>query len=88
MDLKIKGLNIACVAILATLIWLSEIYATEVRDKLNSVFYDLATITTSDFTIEVKLTETVWKKWLEHKESRPKNDKQRFRAYLRDKIEE
>ena len=62
-------------------------HATEVRNKLNKVFYDFATITTGDFTVELKLTEAVWKKWLEHKANRPKEDSRKFRAYLRDKIE-
>ena len=57
---NLKGLTIACISILATIIWLVEMNATELRDKLNSVFYDLSTMTTGDFTIEVKLTDTVW----------------------------
>lgn len=67
IDQRLKGLTVACIGILATVIWIGEMNVTEIRDKLNSVSYDLLTTMVGDFTIEVKLTETVWKKWLEHK---------------------
>lgn len=67
IDQRLKGLTVACISILATVIWIGEMNVTEIRDKLNSVSYDLLTTMVGDFTIEVKLTETVWKKWLEHK---------------------
>ena len=50
----------ACLAILAALIWLGEMNFTEIRDALNSVSYDLSTTTVGDYTVEIKLSETVW----------------------------
>ena len=61
---QMKGLFVACVAILSSSVMYLGIYYGQEKAKMEYALWDLSTATVADYAVQVTITESIWKKWL------------------------
>ena len=64
-------------------IFLFYIYYLRILSEIDAKTWDIQTVTTADFAVEVKIPDKVWKLWQTNKE----NKNLKFRQYLTNELE-
>ena len=73
---KLKGLYIALTCIVVCFYFSFVIYYKRVSSEIEAKQWDLSTVTTADFTVDIEIPKEVWPKWKKYKRDLLKKNKE------------
>jgi len=80
---QLKGLYISLTSIVSCFFYSYVIYYKRVSSEIEEKQWDLSTVTTADFTVDIEIPKEVWPKWKEYKhELHVKNNKEGIHKHL------
>ena len=86
-EMQKLGLFISLIGIVGCIIYNLTIYSSKTTASLDEKMWDVQTVTTADFTVEVEINKEVWDKWLDYKSkmnSSPENLDKELKDYYPD----
>ena len=79
-----EALCIALTTIIISLVFRFFLHLLQKEVQLDSAKYDFKFLTTADYAIQITITESLWKQWMQHK----KREKLKsFKKFLKNEIE-
>jgi hypothetical protein len=64
---KLKGLYTTLTSVIACLLFSFVVYYKRVASEIEEKQWDLSTVTTADFTVDIEIPNEVWPLWKQYK---------------------